>query len=141
MRYQNDYFHTLYQNYTMWLFFVGTIAINSFFFQNAITFSAELNISANMKSKIVKVNGKRRWMHLNLWRICCYYLDLIDHLFGLRNCFYFLFAIIFSAQFTVILVKRENFNKNLLFTKGYFLNFVIFFPGERFCPLKFLLIK
>ena len=33
-------------------------------------FSTVLKLSANMTLKIVKVNGKRRGMHLILWRIC-----------------------------------------------------------------------
>ena len=53
-------------------------------------FSTVLKFSANMTSKIVKVNGKSRGMHLILWRIC-----------SLFHCF----------------------NKNLSFTKVYFLNF------------------
>lgn len=72
-------------------------------------------------------------MHLNLWRICSYYLDLIDHLFRLRNCFYFLFAIIFYAQLTVILVNAKvyftTFQQKFAIHKRLFRKFRdIFFP-------------
>ena len=51
-------------------------------------------------------------MHFILRRTCSYYLDVINRLFVPRNCFQFLSARVFSAQFTVISVKvRVYFNK------------------------------
>ena len=42
--------------------------------------------------KIMQANGKRRGMRLILWRICSYYLDVIDRLFVLKNYINFIFA-------------------------------------------------
>ena len=122
------------------LFFCWKDSYKHFFLKCHNIFSTELNISATMKSKIVKVNGKRRWMHLILWRICCYHLEVIDHLFTLRNCFYFLFAIIFSSQLTVISVNAKvyfaQFQLKFAIHKRLFLKFRDFFFRRKFLPAK-----
>ena len=51
------------------------------------------------------------------------YENVINCLFVPNDCFHFLFAKVFSGQFTVILVNAKfislSFNKNLLFPKNY----------------------
>ena len=134
MRYQN--YLILYIRIIQFdLFFCWKDSYKHFFLKCHNIFSTELNISATMKSKIVKVNGKRRWMHLILWRICCYHLEVIDHLFALRNCFYFLFAIIFSSQLTVISVNAKVYfaqcQQKFAIHKRLFLKFRdFFFPAK-----------
>ena len=74
---------------------VGLIyrALSELFFLKQHFFN---KLSANVKMEVVKENGKRWAMHLILWRISSYYLNVIDWLFVLRN-FYFLFAKVFST--------------------------------------------
>ena len=145
MRHQNYYFYTLYQNYTCYIFFNFLYWNDNYqlFLQDVVTyFSTVLKFIAIMKSKIVKVNGKRRGMYLLLWRICGYYLHAIDTLFVLRDCFHFFFAKMFSAQFSYFDMKVyfAKFQQKFAIHESLFLYFLqIFFltkvsDHENFYP-------
>ena len=79
-------------------------------------------------------------MYLILWRICSYYLKVIDRLFLAGYRFHFLFSKIFSAQFTVISANAKvycaEFKKNTICE-----SFANYFPSESFCTQKFLSLK
>ena len=63
-----------------------------------------------------------------------YYLDVIDHLLALRNCFHFFFVKVFSAQVTIILV---NVKQKIAIRESIFLKFLDYFSSRKFLPLKY----
>ena len=58
-------------------------------------------------------------------------VDVIDRLFVLGNWFHFLFANVFSAQFTVILVNAKvylaKFQQKFAIRESFFLKFCVFY--------------